>query len=54
MPGSCLDTFNGKLDSMFGSINNNKVHIFCGDFSIDLQNPHGNNKTPNFIDTVQQ
>lgn len=29
MPGSCLNTFNGKFDSMFGSINNNKVHIIC-------------------------
>lgn len=50
MPGSCLDTFNGKLDSMFGSINNNKVHIICGDFSIDLQNHM--ETIVNFIDTM--
>ena len=47
-----LDTFNAKLDSMIGSMDSNKVHITCGDFNVDILNPHGHSKTNNFIDTM--
>ena len=51
-PGSCLDTFNATLDSMFGRVNTTKVHIVCGDYNVDILNPHGHSKTQQFIDTM--
>jgi hypothetical protein len=51
-PGSCLDTFTCKSEAMFANLNHNKVHIICGDFNIDLLNPHGNNNTIDFINTM--
>ena len=47
-PGSCIDTFNLKIDSMFTNINN-KIHILTGDLNIDLLNPHGKAKIHDFI-----
>ena len=41
-PGTCIDTFNSNMDSLFGNINNNKIYIVNGDYNIDILNPHGN------------
>ena len=49
-PGSCIDIFNQELDNMFGNTSN-KVHILCGDFNVDLLNPHGNPKITHFLNT---
>lgn len=37
-PGSCLDTFNQKLNSISGNVKKNKVHILTCDFNVDLLN----------------
>uniref|UniRef100_A0A1A8B5D8 Helentron 4 helitron-like transposon replicase/helicase/endonuclease n=1 Tax=Nothobranchius furzeri TaxID=105023 RepID=A0A1A8B5D8_NOTFU len=49
-PGSCLNTFNQEVGSLFANLN--KVHIVCGDFNIDLLNPHDNLQISNFITTM--
>lgn len=49
-PGSCLDLFNKNVDNLFGNLN--KMHIVCGDFNINLLNPHNNMKTSDFITTM--
>jgi len=49
-PGSSLDIFNKKMDSLFN--NPNKVHIVCGDFNIDLLNPQKNVKITDFINIM--
>lgn len=49
-PGSCLDLFNKNADNLFGNLN--KMHIVCGDFNINLLNPHNNMKTSDFITTM--
>ena len=51
-PGTCLETFSNAVDNMFGSLNNNKVHIACGDFNIDLLNPYKKKQITDFIDTM--
>ena len=51
-PGSCLDTFVKALDNMFCNLNNNKIHLVCGDLNVDLLNPHGKSKITAFIDSM--
>ena len=51
-PGTCLDTFNHNIESMFGNKKDNKTYLINGDFNIDILNPHGNNKTNNYIDIM--
>lgn len=50
-PGSCINTFNQNLESIFGTINN-KIHLVCGDYNLDLLNPHRNTKILDFINTM--
>ena len=51
-PDSCMDTFTNELDKMFCHLNNNKVHLVCGDLNVDLLNPHGKSKITAFVDSM--
>ena len=51
-PDSNIDVFNEILDKIFTNHNNNKVQFACGDFNIDLLNPHNKTNITNFTDTM--
>ena len=52
VPGSNIDTFEDKMTEIFNSISNNKHLFVCGDFNIDLLNPHNQSQITSFINSV--
>uniref|UniRef100_A0A3P9M519 Reverse transcriptase domain-containing protein n=1 Tax=Oryzias latipes TaxID=8090 RepID=A0A3P9M519_ORYLA len=49
-PGSNMDMFTGLMEKMF--VDKNKVIFVCGDFNIDLLNPHKIKAVEEFINTM--
>ena len=51
-PGSCVDTFEKKLAELYNYTSSKKMLFVCGDFNIDLLNPHEHNATTEFINSM--
>ena len=51
-PNSSLELFNSTIDNIFSNLENNKVHIACGDFNLNLLNPHNETHITDFIDSM--
>lgn len=50
-PGTDIDTFKDWMEKMYSKITNKTVFV-CGDFNIDILNPHNNKSTDEFVNTM--